>query len=340
MVTITTPKLITIDRHINEEQDLHPEATGEFTFLLHDLTFAIRLIEKEIRRAGLTDILGMTENINIHGEGVKKLDQYAYEVIYKAMDHNGNLCVMACEESEELMKIPKQYSKGKYVLVFDPLDGSSNIDVNITLGTIFGFYKRLDPTSREDGSIEDVLQPGRKLVAAGYVLYGSSTMLVYTTGHGVHEFTYDPTIGEFLLTGRNICIPEWNNQYSINEGYYHRWDDKIRRYIDFIKTPSPDKKKRPYTLRYVGTAVADVHRVLHYGGIFLYPADSKNPNGKLRLLYEASPLSFIIEQAGGISTDGRNSILDIVPENIHQRTPLFIGSWQNVEELMQFLQNQ
>lgn len=340
MVTITTPKLITIDRHINEEQDLHPEATGEFTFLLHDLTFAIRLIEKEIRRAGLTDILGMTENINIHGEGVKKLDQYAYEVIYKAMDHNGNLCVMACEESEELMKIPKQYSKGKYVLVFDPLDGSSNIDVNMTLGTIFGFYKRLDPTSREDGSIEDVLQPGRKLVAAGYVLYGSSTMLVYTTGHGVHEFTYDPTIGEFLLTGRNICIPEWNNQYSINEGYYHRWDDKIRRYIDFIKTPSPDKKKRPYTLRYVGTAVADVHRVLHYGGIFLYPADSKNPNGKLRLLYEASPLSFIIEQAGGISTDGRNSILDIVPENIHQRTPLFIGSWQNVEELMQFLQNQ
>lgn len=339
MVTITTPKLITIDRHINEEQDLHPEATGEFTFLLHDLTFAIRLIEKEIRRAGLTDILGMTENINIHGEGVKKLDQYAYEVIYKAMDHNGNLCVMACEESEELMKIPKQYPKGKYVLVFDPLDGSSNIDVNITLGTIFGFYKRLDPTSREDGSIEDVLQPGRKLVAAGYVLYGSSTMLVYTTGHGVHEFTYDPTIGEFLLTGRNICIPEWNNQYSINEGYYHRWDDKTRRYIDFIKTPSPDKK-RPYALRYVGTAVADVHRVLHYGGIFLYPADSKNPNGKLRLLYEASPLSFVIEQAGGISTDGRNSILNIVPENIHQRTPLFIGSRQNVEELMQFLQYQ
>lgn len=339
MATITTPKLITIDRHINEEQDLHPEATGEFTFLLHDLTFAIRLIEKEIRRAGLTDILGMTENINVHGESVKKIDQFAYEVIYKAMDHNGNLCVMACEESEELMKIPQQYPKGKYVLVFDPLDGSSNIDVNITLGTIFGFYKRLDPTSREDGTIDDVLQPGRKLVAAGYVLYGSSTMLVYTTGHGVHEFTYDPTIGEFLLIGRNICIPEWNNQYSINEGYFHLWNDKIRRYIDFIKTPSPDKK-RPYTLRYVGTAVADVHRVLHYGGIFMYPADSKNPNGKLRLLYEASPLSFVIEQAGGLSTDGKNNILDIIPENIHQRTPLFIGGRRNVEELMQFLQSQ
>lgn len=337
MVNITTPKLITIDRHINEEQDLHPEATGEFTFLLHDLTFAIRLIEKEIRRAGLTDILGMTENINIHGEGVKKLDQYAYEVIYKAMDHNGNLCVMACEESEELMKIPDRYPKGKYVLVFDPLDGSSNIDVNITLGTIFGFYKRLDPTSREDGTIEDVLQPGRKLVAAGYVLYGSSTMLVYTTGHGVHEFTYDPTIGEFLLTGRNISIPEWNHQYSINEGYYHRWDDKIRRFIDFIKTPSPDRK-RPYTLRYVGTAVADVHRVLHYGGIFMYPADSENLNGKLRLLYEANPLSFVIEQAGGMAIDGKNNILDIVPEKIHQRTPLFIGSRRNVEELMEFLQ--
>ncbi|MGQ9819040.1 MAG: class 1 fructose-bisphosphatase [Candidatus Kapaibacteriales bacterium] len=338
MVTIKTSKLITIDRHINEEQVLHPEATGEFTFLLHDLTFAIRLIEKEIRRAGLTDILGMTENINIHGEGVKKLDQYAYEVIYKAMDHNGNLCVMACEESDDIMKIPENYPKGKYVLVFDPLDGSSNIDVNITLGTIFGFYKRLDPTSRTDGTIEDVLQPGRKLVAAGYVLYGSSTMLVYTTGHGVHEFTYDPTIGEFLLTGRNICIPEWNNQYSINEGYYHRWDEKIRRFVDYIKTPSPDKK-RPYTLRYVGTAVADVHRVLHYGGIFMYPADSKNPYGKLRLLYEANPLSFIVEQAGGMSTDGKNNILDIVPEKVHQRTPLFIGSSRNVEELMQFLQD-
>lgn len=336
MAMLTTPKLITIDRHINEEQDLHPEATGEFTFLLHDLTFAIRLIEKEIRRAGLTDILGMTENINIHGEGVKKLDQYAYEVIYKAMDHNGNLCVMACEESEELMKIPENYPKGKYVLLFDPLDGSSNIDVNITLGTIFCFYKRLDPTRRDDGTIEDVLQPGRKTVAAGYVLYGSSTMFVYTTGHGVNEFTYDPTIGEFLLTNRNIRIPKWNNQYSVNEGYYHRWDEKFRRYIDYIKMPSSDKK-RPYSLRYVGTAVADVHRVLHYGGIFMYPADNKNPNGKLRLMYEANPLAFIIEQAGGLATDGKQNILDIIPTDVHQKTPLFIGSQDNVYELMEFL---
>lgn len=336
MTISITSKLITIDRHINEEEELHPEATGEFTFLLHDLTFAIRLIEKEIRRAGLTDILGMTENINIHGEGVRKLDQFAYEVIYKAMDHNGNLCTMACEESKEILKIPEKYPKGKYVLVFDPLDGSSNIDVNITLGTIFGFFKRLDPTRRDDGTIEDVLQTGRKLVAAGYVLYGSSTVFVYTTGHGVNEFTYDPTIGEFLLTNRNLRIPSWNNQYSVNEGYYHQWDEKFRRYIDYIKTPSPDKK-RPFSLRYVGTAVADVHRVLHYGGIFMYPQDIKNPQGKLRLIYEANPLALIIEQAGGIAVDGHRNILDITPVDIHQKTPLFIGSPENVLELIEFL---
>lgn len=336
MTISITSKLITIDRHINEEEELHPEATGEFTFLLHDLTFAIRLIEKEIRRAGLTDILGMTENINIHGEGVRKLDQFAYEVIYKAMDHNGNLCTMACEESKEILKIPEKYPKGKYVLVFDPLDGSSNIDVNITLGTIFGFFKRLDPTRRDDGTIEDVLQTGRKLVAAGYVLYGSSTVFVYTTGHGVNEFTYDPTIGEFLLTNRNLRIPSWNNQYSVNEGYYHQWDEKFRRYIDYIKTPSPDKK-RPFSLRYVGTAVADVHRVLHYGGIFMYPQDIKNPKGKLRLIYEANPLALIIEQAGGIAVDGHRNILDITPVDIHQKTPLFIGSPENVLELIEFL---
>jgi fructose-1,6-bisphosphatase I len=336
MAVQSPPKLITIDRHINEEQDLHPEATGEFTFLLHDFTFAIRLIEREIRRAGLTDILGLTENMNVHGEAVRKLDQFAYEVIYRAMDHNGNLCVMACEESEDLMKIPERYPKGKYVLVFDPLDGSSNIDVNITLGTIFGFYKRLDPTLRTDGTEEDVLQPGRKLVAAGYVLYGSSTVMVYTTGHGVNVFTYDPTVGEFLLTKRHLKMPKWNNQYSVNEGYYYKWDSKFQKYIDFIKTPSPDKK-RPYSLRYVGTAVADVHRVLHYGGIFMYPADKSHPNGKLRLIYEANPLSFVIEQAGGKATNGEIDILDIVPTSIHQRTPLFIGSEDNVNELMEFL---
>ncbi len=336
MPIVSTPKLITIDRHINEEQDLHPEATGEFTFLLHDLTFAIRLIEREIRRAGLTDILGLTENTNVHGEAIKKLDQFAYEIIYRAMDHNGNLCAMACEESQGLMKIPPQYPKGKYVLVFDPLDGSSNIDVNITLGTIFGFYKRLDPSRKDDGNESDILQPGNKLVAAGYVIYGSSTNFVYTTGHGVNIFTYDPTVGEFLLTHRNVRIPKWNNQYSVNEGYYHRWDEKFRKYIDYIKTPSPDKR-RPYSLRYVGTAVADVHRVLIYGGIFMYPADSKNPNGKLRLIYEANPLAFIIEQAGGKATDGKNNILDIFPTSIHQRTPLFIGSEDNVNELMEFL---
>jgi fructose-1,6-bisphosphatase I len=339
MAIVGTSKLITIDRHINEEQDLHPEATGEFTFLLNDFMFAIRLIEREIRRAGLADILGLTGNTNVHGEAVRKLDEFAYEVIYKAMDHNGNLCVMACEESDDIMRIPPQYQKGKYVLVFDPLDGSSNIDVNITLGTIFGFYKRLDPNRRDDGTEEDVLQPGRKLVAAGYVLYGSSTNFVYTTGHGVNIFTYDPTIGEFLLTNRNVRIPKWAPQYSVNEGYYNRWDERFRRYIDFIKTPSPDKRY-PYSIRYVGTAVADVHRVLIYGGTFMYPGDITHPEGKLRLIYEANPLSFIIEQAGGKATNGKMDILDIVPTSIHQKTPLFVGSEENINELMEFLRGE
>ncbi len=336
MAFISTSKLITIDRHIAEEQDLHPDASGTFSFILHDFTFSIRLIDREIRRAGLNDILGMTEKINIHGEQVKRLDEYAFEVIYKAMDRGGHLCVMASEESEDIMHLPADRVKGKYVLVFDPMDGSTNIDVNATVGTIFSLYRRLDPSLNTDGTLADVLQPGYKQEAAGYVLYGSSTIFAYTTGHGVNVFTFDPTIGEFLLTFRNLKIPKRGFHYSCNEGNYYRWSEKFRNYIKYLKTPSPDNV-RPYVMRYIATAAADIHRILHYGGIYMYPADIKMPEGKIRLVYEANPLAMIVEQAGGRASTGTQRILDIVPHSIHQRIPFFVGSELDVLDLERFL---
>ncbi|MFP4370530.1 MAG: class 1 fructose-bisphosphatase [Candidatus Kapaibacterium sp.] len=339
MVIQTASRLITIDRHINREEDLHPQATGEFTALLHDLTFAIRIISREVRRAGLNDILGLTKNINIHGERVKKLDSYANEIILKSMEAGGHLCVMASEEEDDIFRIPPEEVKGKYVLVFDPLDGSSNIEVNITIGTIFSLYKRIDSRSESEGSVEDILQHGYKQVAAGYALYGSSTILAYTTGHGVNVFTYDPTLGEFILTNENIMIPTKGSQYSVNEGYYNRWSKNMRDYINYIKTSSDDGY-RPYSLRYIGSAVADVHRTLYYGGIYMYPSDNKHENGKLRLVYEANPLAMIIEAAGGRASDGNVRILEKKPETIHERTPFFIGSKEDVFEAEAFLRGE
>ncbi len=220
---IKISRLITIHKYILEEESLHPEATGEFTSLMHDLTLAMRMIAWEVRRAGLNDILGLTNNTNIHGEQVRKLDEYSNNLIRRAMDHGGHLCVMASEESDGLIKIPRQYKKGKYVLVYDPLDGSGNLDVNITIGTIFSIYKRLDEKATTSGGLEDVLQPGYKQVAAGYFLFGSSTMLVYTSGHGVHVFTYDPTIGEFIMTFENVKIPRRGGYFSTNMGNLWRW---------------------------------------------------------------------------------------------------------------------
>ncbi len=330
-------KLVTIERHIAENQAMSPEASGEFSRLLRDLTLAIRIIAREVRRAGLADILGITEATNVSGDVVRKLDVFAHDTIVRAMDHGGHLCIMASEEAEELIRIPDPYERGKYVLIFDPLDGSSNIDVNVTIGTIFSVYRRVSDSG--DGTLEDVLQPGYKQVAAGYACYGSSTVLVYTTGNGVDIFTYDPTVGEFFLTHEKVQIPKRGKYYSINEGNAAYWSPELQRYVQYLKTPSEDKQ-RPYKLRYVGTAVADVHRTLLYGGIFMYPGDKKSPKGKLRLIYEANPIAMLIEQAGGRATDGERRILEIQPIEVHQRTPLFVGSPEDVLEAEAFLRGE
>lgn len=336
MSFFNTTRFITLEHYISSEKDKHPGATGEFTYLLHDLALAIRIISREVRRAGLNDIIGMAGDTNVHGEQVKKLDVYANEAIIKSMDHGGHLCVMASEENEKPIPIPKEFEKGKYILVFDPLDGSSNIDINVTIGTIFGLYRRTDENSDLDS---ELLQPGYKQVAAGYALYGSSTVFVYTTGQGVNMFTYDPTIGEFILFNENVQIPKRASYYSLNEGYYNFYSDELKQYLQYIKQDDKEKDM-PYKLRYIGTGVADFHRTLLYGGVFMYPQDIKNPNGKLRLVYEANPLAFLAEQAGGKASDGKNRILDLVPENIHQRVPLFVGSKDNVTEIEKFLKGE
>jgi fructose-1,6-bisphosphatase I len=332
-------KLVTIERQISEQQDMFPEATGEFSRLLRDLTLALRIIARDVRRAGLNDILGYTQTTNIHGESVKKLDEFANDIIFRAMDHGGHLCVMASEESDGLITIPNEYKKGRYVLAFDPLDGSSNIDVNITIGTIFSVYRRLEPNEITDGNAADLLQPGFKQVCAGYALYGSSTQLVYTTGHGVDVFTFDPTIGEFLLSHSQVRIPKRGKIYSVNEGNYHSWAPELQQYVNYLKLPSSDGQ-RPYSSRYIGTAIADIHRTLFYGGIFMYPSDTKSPNGKLRLIYEVNPLAAIIEEAGGRASNGIGSVLELQPESIHQRVPVFMGSEDDVNDLEMFLRGE
>ncbi|GMV53026.1 MAG: class 1 fructose-bisphosphatase [Chlorobi bacterium] len=336
MPLVKTSRLVTIERHIVEQGALHPSATGEFSRLLRDLTLAIRILAHDVRRSGLNDILGLTESTNVHGERVKRLDIHANDVIFRAMDHGGHLCVMASEEESGLIQIPDEYAKGKYVLVFDPLDGSSNIDVNVSIGTIFSIYRRLNQSDTSPGTEADVMQPGYKQVAAGYAMYGSSTQLVYTTGSGVDVFTYEPTIGEFLLTFEKLQIPKRGSIYSVNSGNSHKWSEGVRSYVRHLLEPSDDGQ-RPYSLRYVGTMVADIHRTLHYGGIFMYPADKTSPLGKLRLVYEVNPMSFIVEQAGGRATTGFERILDIIPSSLHQRIPCFMGSEEDVKELEQFL---
>ena len=315
--------IITIERHIIDQQRDFPEATGAFSGILSDLAFAAKMISREVTKAGLVDILGGTDERNIHGEEVQKLDAWAHEVIFKAFDHSGHLACMASEEADEMILIPEKFPKGNYVLLYDPLDGSSNIDANVSIGTIFSIHRKI--TSGVDGTLEDVLQPGYKQVAAGYVVYGSSTMLVYSTGHGVYGFTLDPSIGEFLLSHPNMRMPNPGKRiYSVNEGNYYCWSRGQRDFVDHLKGIKGDVGK-PFTSRYIGSLVADFHRTLLYGGIFMYPADEHNKNGKLRLLYEAAPLAFIAEQAGGCGTNGKDSILQVQPSALHQRTPLFLG---------------
>jgi fructose-1,6-bisphosphatase I len=260
---------------------------------------------------------------------------YAHDMMVRAMDHGGHLCAMASEEEEDIIHIPPHFHVGKYVLLFDPLDGSSNIDANVSIGTIFSIYKRVSPDN-QPGTTEDCLQPGHKQVAAGYILYGSSTVLVYTAGSGVHGFTLDPAFGEFILSHKNIQTPKKAKIYSINEGNYLYWHPGLKKYIKYLQ--DEDKATdRPYSSRYIGSMVADIHRNLLYGGIFMYPADSRNPNGKLRLMYECNPMAFIIEQAGGRASNGKQRMLDIQPENLHQRVPIFIGSEEDVKMVEKFM---
>ena len=337
MIGSQTPypvKLITLERHISEGERSHPGATGEFSGLLHGLSLAAKLVWREVTKAGLVNILGPTDRMNISGDVVKKLDEFADRTIYRAMDHIGHLCVMASEENEDLLQIPANYPEGKYVLLYDPLDGSGNIDANITIGTIFSIYRRV--SSSGPGTMDDVLQPGHRQVAAGYILFGSSMMFVYSTGHGVHGFTLDPSVGEFLLSHENLRMPARGTIYSTNEGNYGRWSPRMQRYIRYLKEEHPESG-RPYALRYVGSLVADVHRTILYGGVYCYPGDARNPDGKLRIMYENNPLGYIVEQAGGAASNGTQRVLDIQPTSLHQRSPLFIGSREEVRLVEEFL---
>lgn len=330
-------KLVTLTRHLIEEQSKHPNSRGEFSNMFLDLTLALKIISREVMKAGLVNILGETSDTNIQGETVMKLDRFADDRIFKAMDHGGHLCCMASEECENLIQIPSRFDKGDYVLVFDPLDGSSNIDKNVSIGTIFAILKRVTEGGG-DGTLEDALQPGVRQVAAGYCIFGSSTMLVYTTGSGVHGFTLDPSVGEFLLSHENIQCPEKGKIYSINEGNSLFWDEGTKEFINFLKQKD-DQTDRPYSHRYIGSLVADFHRNLLAGGVFIYPTDYKNPRKpkpKLRLLYEAAPLAFIAEQAGGKASTGDKRIMELKPKSLHERVPLVIGSRWEVEKYEEF----
>ena len=324
----------TLTRFIIEQERQYPRATGEFTGLLTDLTTAAKIISRDVNKAGLAEMMGLIGRTNIHGEEVQKLDEFANSLIINTTDHTGRLAGMASEEMEDIYRIPEKHPHGNYILVFDPVDGSSNIDANVSIGTIFSIYRK---RSANGVTLEDFLRFGHEQVCAGYIIYGSSTMLVYTTGHGTHGFTLDPTLGEFLLSHENIQIPRRGQYYSVNESHYPKWDEPIRQYVDYLKEDDPSTG-RPYSARYIGSLVADFHRNLLKGGIFLYPGDQQSPHGKLRLLYEAAPLAFVVAEAGGAASNGHLPIMDLQPTELHQRTPLFIGSREDIDILDKFLQ--
>ncbi|WP_432736345.1 class 1 fructose-bisphosphatase [Maridesulfovibrio sp. FT414] len=325
---------ITVTEHLLLHQKQIPGATGQFTRLFNELVLSAKIISREVNKAGLVDVLGFTGEVNVQGEEVKKLDEYANRILIHRMARSGVLCAMASEENADLIEIPHGLPQGNYIIIFDPLDGSSNIDVNVNIGTIFSIYRRKSKLGTPVQS-SDVLQAGAEQVAAGYILYGSSTMFVFTTGDGVHGFTLDPGVGEFLLSHPNIKIPDTGKIYSVNEGYWPYWSEATKKVINHFKSYDNIHGK-PYSLRYIGSLVADFHRNLIYGGVFMYPADHRDPvkpRGKLRLMCEASPMAMLIEQAGGRATDGTKRILDIVPDHLHQRVPLFIGSRHEVDTI-------
>jgi fructose-1,6-bisphosphatase I len=312
---------ITAEQHILlQQKERFPDASGEFSWLLSGITLACKIVGAAVRRAGLMDVLGTTGETNVQGEQVQKLDHYANAVLLHCLGNRGNVGVVASEENEEPEILLRDPAHGKYIVVFDPLDGSSNIDTNISTGTIFSILRR-DPGSEDPAS--DVLQPGYRQIAAGYVLYSAATMLVYTTGDGVNGFTLDPAIGAFMLSHPNIRIPERGNHYSVNEANCESFPLYCRRFLHWFKSGADGQA---YTSRYVGSLVADFHRTLLKGGIFFYPPTAASPTGKLRLLYEANPIAFVAEQAGGVASDGHRRIMEIAPASVHQRTPLAVGS--------------
>ncbi len=328
--------LQTVQQHILEEQRRHfPQASGEFSWLLSGITLATKIIAAQVRRAGLAGVLGATGEQNVQGETVQKMDAAANQALLQFLGNRGNVAVMASEENEEPVVVERDREHGKYVVVFDPLDGSSNIDVNVSVGTIFSVLRREpDPTSARD-TLTDVLQPGYRQVAAGYVVYGSSTMLVYTTGNGVYGFTLEPSIGAYLLSHDHITMPSQGSLYSVNEANSDSFPEVYRRYLARLRQGVDG---RTYSSRYIGSLVADFHRTLLKGGVFLYPPTKAHPQGKLRLLYEANPIALLAEQAGGIATDGHHRVLDIPPTSLHQRTPLVVGSRAEMELLKSLME--
>ena len=334
MVTKEGNRLVTLEEFIIQGQNRFSGATGELSQLLRDIGLAAKIISREVNKAGITNILGYEGTQNVHGESVKKLDVFSDEQMIHALQRSNITCMLISEENEGIVRLSS--SSGKYLAYIDPLDGSSNIDVNVSIGTIFSIYVRKSNRADEP-EVDDALQPGVSQVAAGYVLYGSSTQMAYTTGLGVSLFTLDPSIGEFILTEEEINIPDHGTIYSVNEGSYNSWPEGLKRYVKFCQEEDPETG-RPYSARYIGSMVADVHRTLLKGGIFIYPHSNRYPNGKLRLMYECNPLSFIIEQAGGMASNGKKRIMDIEPSEIHQRTPIYIGSGKNVEKVIEFLE--
>jgi fructose-1,6-bisphosphatase I len=329
---------ITISNHFLLNQQLSPGATGSFTRLLQAMVLACKIIQRDVGKAGLVDVLGRAGSVNVQGEEVQKLDELANNTVKRRLSASGEVCALVSEEEADIIEIPRQYPQGNYIVHFDPLDGSSNIDANVSIGTIFSIYRRVSPSDAES-TYQDALQPGVRQVGAGYIIYGSSCVLVFSTGQGVNGFTLDPSIGEFLLSHPNIKTPKRGKIYSINEGNYGYWDEGTRNYVDWLKEGYSEHGIH-YTSRYIGSLVADFHRNLLYGGIFLYPADLKDPlkpKGKLRLMCEANPLAYIIEQAGGLATTGTERILDIEPNYIHQRVPLIIGSPDDVAVYQDFV---
>ncbi len=329
---MSDPSFMTLQQHIIQRQRCAEEATGEFSFLLSGITIASKILADQVRRVGLLDILGTTGEVNVQGEQVQKLDDIANDMLMQCIGYRRCVHAMASEEVADPVEL-ETGDAGRYIVLFDPLDGSSNIDVNIPVGTIFSILKKPEPNGKECSVEENVLQKGCEQVGAGYVLYGSATVLVYTTGDGVHQFVLDPSIGAFILVKEQLTIPEKKAIYSCNEANAHSFDEGVQNYLNWVKT----SEAGPYSARYVGSFVADFHRTLLKGGVFLYPATAKAPEGKLRLMYEANPMAFLVEQAGGKASTGDTRILDVEPTKLHQRVPLVIGSKKEVEIVEDFM---